>query len=536
MTTAKRPNFFLLLELNPNEQWDQVQYEKALQQKTGQWNHDSAGVTKKALLAQVNRALLPQIHEVMEDPSLRAKEATAARKQLAELYQAEQERFEKQLALLNMKEIAEADEIDKFVAEFKHIKPPTEIEKLITVKKHSVDKPALQTHQTLDASMANNIADRLEILHMKSLYELLQCSRDASNVTLSRAAEELYAQIVRLHPNAETTIMIELVGFAASLFKSEEMRVRYDETLRQAALQQILQDLDDSTKRSTVKELHPKQVLFYLESASKAGWLEDEALAQLKAHARLRRWFVTLPAGEKSALPSVQNTSNAEEVPQPQSNAEEVPQPQSNVENVRQLQYQILRAAIRLYWKWPENCLTVCISYSIKTDSVQHHTDSVTTHYVSRTEYDRLGYYEISGIWNQRYDILVSSVFDRDGIQAVASGVRINIHLYRTVLTYEIQLPHLLYRRRTLRIMADTASPIPTLLLISKAQSIPLHKSDGEIFYRLAGRTNERGEMSVKLPGTLVPPGTFGKLFLEDDRLYETIIIHHPAENQLRLS
>ncbi len=524
MTIAKRPNFFLLLELNPNKQWDQVHYEEVLQQKTSQWSHDSAGVTKKALLAQVNRALLPQIQEVMEDPSLRAKEAAAAKKQLVALYEVEQERFEKQLALLNMKEIAEAEEIDKFIADFKYIKSPSEIEKLITVKRRSADKPSMHRLQTLDTSMANNIADRLEILHMKNLYEMLQCSRDASNATLSRAAEELYAQIVRLHPNAETTIMIELVGFAASIFKSNEMRARYDETLRQASLQQILEDLDEGMKRSTVKELHPKQLLFYLESASKAGWHEDEALERLKAHARFRKWFITLPTSEEGVVPIEPAVSI------------EAPQQQNAVENVRQLQYQILRAAIRLYWKWPENCLTVCISYSTKTDTVQHYTDSATTRYVSRAEYDRLGYYEISGIWNLHYAILVSSVIDQDGAQALASGMRINIHLYRTVLTYEIQVPRFLYRRRTLHIVADTLSPIPTLLLISKSQSIPLYKGDGELFYRLEGRTNQRGEMSVKLPGKPVPPEAFGKLFLEDDRLYETIIIHHPAEGQLRLS
>ena len=134
MMPPTRPNFFLLLELNPDETWDQALFESALQEKTRQWNRDSMGIAKKALPAQASRALLPQIHQVMENRTLRKKEASEARKLLATRFQVEHENFEKQLMLLNMKEVAEPEEIDLFIKEFKNIIPTRIIQQRITGK------------------------------------------------------------------------------------------------------------------------------------------------------------------------------------------------------------------------------------------------------------------------------------------------------------------------------------------------------------------------------------------------------------------
>jgi hypothetical protein len=113
----------------------------------------------------------------------------------------------------------------------------------------------------------------------------------------------------------------------------------------------------------------------------------------------------------------------------------------------------------------------------------------------------------------------------------------IHIHLHKTTLTYEIQPPRLLYRRRTIYIVADKPGPIPALVLVSKSGSLPTQRADGNIFHRIEGRVNKKGEMSIDLPNLPLPSPTFAKLFLEDDRLYNTIIIHHPSSyEQLRLS
>jgi hypothetical protein len=530
--SAARPNFFLLLELNPDEKWDLAVYKKALQEKNRQWNRDSDGVAKKALLAQVNRALLPQIREVMETATLRQKEAEEARELLSRRYRIENEYFEKQLILLNLKEQAEPDEIARFIKDFKHIASAESIQKRITVKILQANEQNDHEPASLDASMISNIADRLEILHMETLYDLVQCIPQCKTATVFHAAEKIYTDEVRQHSTAESTVRVELAGFAMNLFKTDEMRARYDEALRQTSLQQLLKDLEDSAKRCKIKEIHPRQVLYYLKQAAKNGWKEQEALKHLKEHGRTRQWFVTIPESvltEEEKHYRVDNESTQIEHMRTVDST-------APIENVQELQYHILNSAIRLYWKWPPDCQAVYISYGAGTGAIQHNTADVTTCYVSQAEYDRLGYYDISGNWDQHYSILISSIIDQGGGHIVGNGTHIHLHLHKTVLTYEIQLAQIRHRKRVLYMVVNTSGPIPPLVLISKAHGLPLKKTDGDRFYTIEGQTNKKGEMRIDLPNTILPIQTFGKLFLEDERLYNTIIINHPARKQLRLS
>jgi hypothetical protein len=532
---STRPNFFILLALDPDEPWDPISYQKVLQEKIRRWNRDSMSIAKKALPAQANRALLPLIRQVMENPTLREQEADEARKLFISRYSVVQEQFEKQLVLLNLKEQVEREEIDRFVEEFKHIVPAAAIHKRIRVKIRT-DQRSAHACEPLDVSMVKNIADRLEVIHMKTLYEFLQCSPKSTTAMLLRAAQELYAQEVRQHPMAEVTARIELAGFAMNLFQTNEMRARYDQTLRQATLQQLLHDLADSLKRSPIKEVHPRQTLYYLKKAAEAGWQEQEALEQLKEYGRRHHWFITVP---KKITPAKQPNDDTDSTPDTPGHLMPVSltQPPVEVENVGQLQYYILHSAIRLYWQWPDGCQAVYISYGSRSEAIEHHSSSVTTLYVSRLEYEEQGFYDIKGVIHQRLSILTSAIMVHNGLQATASGVMIHIHLHKTTLTYEIQPPRLLYRRRTIYIVADKPGPIPALILVSKADTLPEQKADGKVFHRIEGRVNKKGEMSIDLPNIPLPSPTFGKLFLDDERLCNTIIIHHPSSyEQLRLS
>lgn len=295
MIESTRPNFFILLELNPDEPWDSGLYQKALQEKIRQWSRDSMSVAKKALPAQANRALLPLMREVMENPALRQKEAEEAKKLLATRYQAAHAHFEKQLMLLNLKETATREEIDHFIQDFKHLIPAQEIRKLITIKIRPPSQDTTRLSPPLDASVIKNIEDRLAMIHLQTLYEFLDSPRKSTTLALFRTAKTLYADEVRKHPTAEVTARIELAGFAINLFKTNETRARYDETLRQRSLQELLKDLTESTRRSEIKEVHPRQILYYLKKAGEVGWSEEEALAQLKEHGRIQQWFITLP-------------------------------------------------------------------------------------------------------------------------------------------------------------------------------------------------------------------------------------------------
>lgn len=293
-STISRPNFFLLLGLEPDAAWDQAAFEQVLRKKRNEWSRQSAGVAKKALVAKQNLALIPKIQEIMVDPSLRAREARSARLALAATRRKEYEQFEQQLAFLNARETVTQEEVNKFIAAFQHLLSPQEIRSRVQVE---VKVPAADENlPALDASIAKRITDLLQFLHVRTLYDLLQCPPLTATVEAARAAEALYTQLVRLPPTAEATARIELAGLARDIFQSDEMRARYDTYIRQEVLDHLLRELDESMERSTDAELHPKQVSLFLERARRQACSERDALLRLKEHARQRKWIVTLPA------------------------------------------------------------------------------------------------------------------------------------------------------------------------------------------------------------------------------------------------
>src|SRR5579884_2023477 len=115
MVTSARPNFFLLLDLDPQAAWDQTAFEQRLRKKRVEWSRQSGGVARKALVARQNLALISRMREVMADPLLREQEAKKALTELAAVHQTARGQFEKQLALLNAKEVIEPEEIERFI-------------------------------------------------------------------------------------------------------------------------------------------------------------------------------------------------------------------------------------------------------------------------------------------------------------------------------------------------------------------------------------------------------------------------------------
>src|SRR5581483_1140268 len=199
-----------------------------------------------------------------------------------------------QLAFINAKDAVEQEEVTRFVAAFQHLLTPEEIISRIQVRIGTPATYAKNTVRPLEPAIFKNITDRLHILHMSTLYELLKCSNKTATSELLRTTERLYTQLVRLPATAEVTAEIELTGLARDVFRSDEIRDRYDESLRLEAFNSLLKDLDDSMSHSTQKEIHPKQVALFLEQSRKAGWQEMEALERLKEHARLRKWTITI--------------------------------------------------------------------------------------------------------------------------------------------------------------------------------------------------------------------------------------------------
>src|SRR5258708_3176013 len=97
VTGSTRPNFFILLGLNPDERWDEINFKTVLEQKRREWAKTSTGIGPKAIEAKRYLSFYSQIQQVMADSTERENEAIEARKELADLKKERLEKFGKQL-------------------------------------------------------------------------------------------------------------------------------------------------------------------------------------------------------------------------------------------------------------------------------------------------------------------------------------------------------------------------------------------------------------------------------------------------------
>ena len=162
----------------------------------------------------------------------------------------------------------------------------------------------------------------------------------------------------------------------------------------------------------------------------------------------------------------------------------------------------------------------------------------VKTHLLSRTEYDLLGHYDIQEIINRDYYIVVSAIKKYDDEQVPAQGLRVLVRQTgKMVITYAIKTSAI-FRRKQLHLTTNSSNnkALPALLLVSKQGGLPFGKTDGEVLHRIEASAKGSKSLIVDLPNTLLPPKTFGKLFLEDDTAYNEFMVHHPAKDLMRLS
>jgi hypothetical protein len=155
-----------------------------------------------------------------------------------------------------------------------------------------------------------------------------------------------------------------------------------------------------------------------------------------------------------------------------------------------------------------------------------------------RAEYEHRGFYDIRGNPERDHYIIVAAVIRQGDTEIIGPGARAQARLFsKIILSYEIKLPRMFGpKKRVLTISARTMGKLPNLLLVSKQGRLPLRREEGEAYFRLPGPTTIENTLEFELPDKSFGPKTFGKLYLEDDGLYEMVTIHHPSNDKLRLS
>jgi hypothetical protein len=262
------------------------------EQKQREWGRDSQGMGPKAQAAKKNIGHISRIKEVMSNPVEREKEAEEARKQQADKKKARKEKFEQQIKKAQDKGYLEEAELKHYITEFVDVLSEQQIRSYLHVPVHAAP-PRRAKKDQLDSSLATQIGQKLQELHLKSLYELLGKAPTHSRAELERLAKELYSEMVKRPRETETTLKMELAGFAMKVFATDTTRAQYDATLEQAAITDLLKNLEEIVARTASKEVHEKQAEHFLEEAGKKGWSRVDALEELKAYASTHKWILT---------------------------------------------------------------------------------------------------------------------------------------------------------------------------------------------------------------------------------------------------
>ena len=294
-TTTSTPNFFVLLGLNPDDPWDDKKFEQVITEKRSEWSKKSSSFGAVALEAKKNLALITEIRKVMLDPTARAAQMADAKKVLAADRSEKIADFERQLAIAEGKGFLEKAELDKLFATFKGVLSEKEMRGRVKVPIQD-ESAGAKENQQLDQSTIKDITDKLRIVGKADLYDLLSRPKTTSNQELCNAASALYDEMQHRQPKtSEVTATSDLAGKAKTIFKTDDTRRKYNESLRQSSLNAILEEFEKTVNigsKDKQKGLYEGQVTLFLEKAASAGWSAEEAYNRLTEFAMKHKWFL----------------------------------------------------------------------------------------------------------------------------------------------------------------------------------------------------------------------------------------------------
>jgi hypothetical protein len=201
----------------------------------------------------------------------------------------------------------------------------------------------------------------------------------------------------------------------------------------------------------------------------------------------------------------------------------------ANVDDVSNLKVQKQRTELQIRWDLPRNCEKVILSYAERGFPLSH-TDKNAVHIeVTEAQYKIRGYYSLKSTAEQDYFIVVYAVFKQDGKEIIASGTsnsaRTRVSLASLmVIKYQIACKRTFFGKgKPIRtIETEGSGELPELVLVRKMGAVPLKKTDGEVVMTIPATqlTAKNKTLTYELEAR---DRSFGKLFLADDTLYESM-------------
>lgn len=304
MPRENRPNYFVLLGIDPDKAWNQASFESLLQTKRALWSRtvlNGVKTSKAVVTAQDAIGRYNDIRYVMADPAKREREREDAHARRADERDQKRTDFERDLRIMMSKGFLWDAEVPALRRSYPELLADPEIaDRIDRIPTRGIAEQHVVPAQ-LDPSKAKRIRDLLDQLGERSLYTLLATvepgvGERATHERLAGAANALYQQTQRDMNKQDPRLLArqELAGHAMQVFGSAADRDRYDSTLAVAPVTALIAKYQ--TALAPIKRIETGQVEQFLAEAAAAGADAEVALAMLLKHFETLKWTVLPPA------------------------------------------------------------------------------------------------------------------------------------------------------------------------------------------------------------------------------------------------
>jgi len=289
---AARPNYFVVLELDPEEE-DWAAIEARILEKRRQWSRDRIqGAPANQRRAERNLALLDDIERLLADPTSRQREREAARALQAKEQRAREDDLLQALKLLAAKGHAGRRDIDQLEKRYSGHFSREKIHELATasgVELLDESEAPAESFAELDPALASTIERNLEHLEVVDLYGFLALPTQTSCHQLVAAADRIYKEVQRIgKSDVDSSARSELAGAAMSVFRTVEERARYDSWRDGGRLRSLDARFTDAC--SGDRAVYPGVLDEMVRLAQSSGVAPDRARAYFVGVATRRKW------------------------------------------------------------------------------------------------------------------------------------------------------------------------------------------------------------------------------------------------------
>ncbi len=303
---AERKNFYEMLDLDPSvDSWDEIR--DVIDKKRNRWMMDRTHLSQaRKQRAEEGLRYVEQMKQVLKNPVTRRQEREAFLEQRDAELAGKREELQRLIAKIKAGGAGcSTDQFQLLIDRFSGAFTPLEIEKELEAAgvppgaDAGPEAPEWERQGYIEADLAKDIALNFEICKQPDLYAFLGADTRVAATELFAIADRRYKESVRVgRTDEEATAEQKLAGICQTLFKSEDGKTRYDNTLRALPMRELHDEIDlaaasKTLRRSDLDELAGRGVRLGVEEADAYGYL--------LWYADQKRWEIVRPSPEEEA-------------------------------------------------------------------------------------------------------------------------------------------------------------------------------------------------------------------------------------------